>query len=151
MNRVHFESKTPEWETPQDLFNELDREFHFTLDVASTHENTKCEKHYTAEEDGLSQEWSGVVWCNPPYGKQVKKWIKKAYEEFAKHKNTIVMLLPARTDTLWFHNYILGKAEVRFIKGRLRFNNVSTDAPFPNMIVIYKEKQKEKIIEALAI
>ena len=133
-------SNTPEWATPQSFFDALNREFSFTLDPCSTHENAKCEKHYTKEDDGLSQSWGGeVVFCNPPYGRELPKWVKKCYEE-SRHAD-VVMLIPARTDTRWFHDYIYGKAEIRFIKGRLKFGNAKQSAPFPSMVVIYRASQ----------
>lgn len=133
-------SNSEEWETPRALFEELNKEFNFTLDAASSDLNAKVERHYTKEDDGLSKDWSGeTVFLNPPYGRNIKAWIKKAYEE---SKNaTIVLLIPARTDTSYFHDYILDKAEIRFIRGRLRFEMggvVRDPAPFPSMIVIYK-------------
>lgn len=137
MNKVLFSSKKEDWETPQDLFNELDKEYHFTLDVASSDNNYKVKKHYTKKEDGLLQNWDDeVVWCNPPYGKEINKWVEKAYFS----KSLIVMLLPVRTDTKWFHNYIYQKSfvQIRFIKGRLKFGNSKNSAPFPSMIVIFK-------------
>lgn len=134
-------AKTVEWETPQDLFDKLDSEFHFDVDVASTHENAKCDKHYTEQEDGLQKNWGGCnVWCNPPYGREMPKWIEKAYRE-KDNANVIVMLIPSRTDTKAFHEYIYGKAEIRFIKGRLKFGNGKTPAPFPSMIVIWRKKE----------
>lgn len=136
MNDVLFSSKSVVWETPQDLFDKLNAEFHFDLDVCALPENAKCEKYYTPEDDGLSQPWNGVCWCNPPYGKAIGKWIQKAYETFA-GGGTVVMLLPARTDTKWFHEYIYNKAEIRFIKGRLKFGNSKNAAPFPSMIVVF--------------
>ena len=133
-------SNTPEWATPQSFFDALNKEFSFTLDPCSTHENTKCEKHYTKEDDGLSKNWGGeVVFCNPPYGRELPKWVKKCYEE-SRHAD-VVMLIPARTDTRWFHDYIYGKAEIRFIKGRLKFGNAKQSAPFPSMAVIYRASQ----------
>lgn len=133
-------SNTPEWATPQGFFDTLNREFSFTLDPCSTHENAKCEKHYTKEDDGLSQNWGGEkVFCNPPYGRELPKWVKKCYEE-SRHAD-VVMLIPARTDTRWFHDYIYGKAEIRFIKGRLKFGNAKQTAPFPSMVVIYRASQ----------
>lgn len=129
-----FSCKTDMWETPQDLFDSLDKEFHFTLDVCAIPENAKCSKFFTPDQDGLTQEWAGTVWCNPPYGRKVEKWVKKAYEANC----TVVMLLPARTDTRWFHDYIYGNAEIRFIKGRLRFGGAKHNAPFPCMIVIFE-------------
>ena len=136
-----FSSASVEWETPPEIFAEYDRKYHFTLDVAATKENALCSRYYTKETDGLSRPWQtdGAVWCNPPYGKDIVKWVRKAYEESRKGQ-TIVMLVPARTDTRWFHDFILGKAEVRFIRGRLYFkvNGVKQDrAPFPSIIVIY--------------
>lgn len=142
MNKVLFSSRTVEWETPEALFKELDKEFGFTLDPCSTHENAKCKKHYTKEEDGLVQSWYGeVVFCNPPYGREMPKWIKKCAEE-AKKGATCVMLLPARTDTIAFHEYIYGKAEVRFIRGRLKFGKSKNNATFPSMIVVFRSEEK---------
>jgi phage N-6-adenine-methyltransferase len=133
------------WNTPKDLFEELDREFHFVLDVASNDLNHKCVYYYTAEDDGLSQPWDvlrGAVFCNPPYGRILKRWVQKAYEESTKG-TTVVMLIPARTDTSWFHDIVLPHAEVRFLRGRVRYTDVygipaGDSAPFPSMIVIFK-------------
>ena len=134
-----FSSKTDLWSTPNDFFDKLNDEFHFTLDPCSTHENAKCYKHFTEEENGLLQDWSNeVVFCNPPYGRQIKCWVKKAYEESQKDNTTVVMLIPARTDTIYFHEYIYHKAEIRFIKGRLKFGNAKNSAPFPSMVVIFE-------------
>ncbi len=134
-----FSSKTDLWSTPNDFFDKLNDEFHFTLDPCSTHENAKCYKHFTEEENGLLQDWSNeVVFCNPPYGRQIKYWVKKAYEESQKDNTTVVMLIPARTDTIYFHEYIYHKAEIRFIKGRLKFGNAKNSAPFPSMVVIFE-------------
>ena len=131
---VMFSSQTDLWATPQDLFNELDNEFGFTVDVCALPENAKCKQYYTPEMDGLKQEWTGVVWCNPPYGRQIGKWVEKA----AKSTCRVVMLLPARTDTWWFHDYIYGYAEIRFIKGRLKFGGCNNSAPFPSMICVFR-------------
>ena len=134
MNKeLFFSSKTDDWETPQEVFDELDKEFHFTLDVAASPTNAKCADYFTKEQDGLAQDWRGVVWCNPPYGREVGKWVAKA----ATSKALVVMLLPARTDTAWFHDYIYGKAEVRFIRGRLKFGGCKNAAPFPSMVLIF--------------
>lgn len=139
MNPAMYSSKSNEWTTPQGFFDTLDKEFQFTLDPASTHENAKCEKHYTVEENGLTQDWSGeTVFCNPPYGRELGRWVKKCYEEGLKPNTTVVMLIPSRTDTKSFHDYILGKAEIRFIKGRLRFGGSTNGAPFPSVVVIYR-------------
>ena len=138
-NELMFSSKTDLWSTPNDFFDKLNDEFHFTLDPCSTHENAKCYKHFTEEENGLLQDWGNeVVFCNPPYGRQIKYWVKKAYEESQKDNTNVVMLIPARTDTIYFHEYIYHKAEIRFIKGRLKFGNAKNSAPFPSMVVIFK-------------
>lgn len=134
MNKVMFSSKTDLWATPQDLFDKLNEEFGFDVDVCALPSNAKCDKYYTPLDDGLSQKWEGVCWCNPPYGREIGKWVKKAHES----KTKVVMLLPARTDTKWFHDYIYGNAEIRFIKGRLKFGDATNAAPFPSMIVIFR-------------
>ncbi len=142
-NELMFSSKTDLWTTPWNFFEKLNDEFRFTLDPCSTHENAKCNKHFTIEEDGLLQDWSNeVVFCNPPYGRKIKDWVKKAYEESQKDNTTVVMLTPARTDTIYFHEYIYHKAEIRFIKNRLKFGDAKNAASFPSMVVIFrKDKQ----------
>lgn len=152
LNRdVMFSSGKDDWETPKDLFDKLNEEFGFTLDACATDENAKCPHYFTEDTDGLLQDWQGqTVYCNPPYsltGGQ-DKWVKKCWEESQKPNTTVVALLPARTDTIRFHEYIWGKAEVRFIKGRVNFevggrpvlNNKGKPqpAPFPSMIVIWR-------------
>lgn len=136
------------WCTPQDFFNKLNEEFNFVLDAAAAPKTAKCGLYYTPETDGLSQSWDcgGAVFCNPPYGREIGKWVQKAYKEAARG-NPIVLLIPARTDTDYFHDYIYGKAEIRFVKGRLRFidenGKPSKDAaPFPSMLVIYNGKKR---------
>lgn len=129
-------SNTDEWATPWELFNELDATFHFTLDVCATPENTKCYRFFTKEQDGLKQDWGGaVVWCNPPYGREIGKWVERC----AKHRGVAVMLVPARTDTRWWHEWIANNpcASVRYIKGRLKFGDSKNAAPFPSAIVIF--------------
>lgn len=134
---VMFSSQTDLWETPQKLFDELNAEFHFDLDVCATHQNAKCEKYFTKEQDGLKQNWRGsTCWMNPPYGRTIAAWVRKAYES-AKNGVTVVCLLPARTDTAWWHDYCM-KGEIRFIRGRLNFNGSKNHAPFPSAIVIFK-------------
>lgn len=132
-----------DWETPPWLFNQLDEEFHFTLDPCCTHKTAKCEKHYTVEDDGLSKDWSGeTVFCNPPYSRSYQDlWVKKCFEESKKPGTTVVALLPARPDTDRFHRYIWGKAEVRFLKGRIAFldNGKKAQNPlFGSMICIWR-------------
>ena len=145
MNSALLSSKSNEWATPQAFFDELNKEFNFTLDPAATAENAKCAKFYTQEQNGLIQDWSGeTVFCNPPYGREIGKWVEKCYNEHVKHNVTVVMLIPARTDTTYFHEYIYKRAELRFVKGRIKFiqNGKEGDAaPFPSMVVIYKRKE----------
>lgn len=139
MNRAGlFSSNSDEWSTPQTVFDELDREFHFTLDPCATAENTKCLKYYTKEQDGLQNSWGGeTVFCNPPYSK-IEKWVEKCYRESLKENTVVVLLIPARTDTKYFHRWIYHRSEIRFIKGRLRFGKSTENAPFPSMIVIFR-------------
>lgn len=132
---VHFSSNNHDWETPQELFDSLDREFRFTLDPCATKENAKCSRYFTKADDGLKQDWFGVVFLNPPYGREIGKWVKKAHEE-AKKGALVVCLIPARTDTSYWHDYIHGKAEIRFLRGRVHFSN-GGPAPFPSAIVIF--------------
>ena len=140
MNEALFSSKTDQWETPQWFYDELNKEFDFNLDPCADEHNHKCEKYFTKEQNGLTQDWGGYnVFCNPPYGREIGKWVKKSFEESKKQNTLVVMLIPARTDTKWFHEYIYKKAEVRFIKGRLKFGGAKYNAPFPNMTVIFKE------------
>jgi site-specific DNA-methyltransferase (adenine-specific) len=149
MNKVLVSSNTVEWSTPQDFYDKLNEEFHFTLDPCCTDENAKCEKHYTKEQDGLSQDWTGeVVYCNPPYGRDMPKWIQKCYEHYM-GGGTAVMLIPARTDTRAFHEWIYGKAEVRFLRGRLKFGGSKNSAPFPSMLVVYRNKGKGECWDGL--
>lgn len=134
--KVMFSSKSDEWETPQDLFDKLDEEFHFSLDVCADENNYKVVPFYSKLTDGLTSDWFNYTcWMNPPYGREIGEWVKKASEV----KNTVVCLLPARTDTKWFHDYIYKKAnvEIRFLKGRLKFGKSKNSAPFPSMIVIF--------------
>lgn len=124
---------------PQDFFQKLDDEFHFELDVCSTHENAKCKTHFTEEDDGLSREWKGVCWMNPPYGRVIGSWIKKAYES-SLDGATVVCLIPSRTDTSYWHDYVM-KGEIRFVRGRLKFGDGKGSAPFPSAIVIFRPKE----------
>jgi len=142
---VHFSSKTQEWETPQWLFDELNAEFHFTLDPCANPENAKCARYFTKEMDGLARSWVGHgVFMNPPYGREIESWVYKAWSEsrlftHQMESTLVVGLLPARTDTRWFHEYIYDRAtEIRFLKGRLRFVGAKHSAPFPSMVVIWK-------------
>lgn len=131
-----WSSATDEWATPQDFFDDLDAELHFTLDPCATPENAKCLRYFTREDDGLAQEWTGVVFMNPPYGRGIGAWVRKAYES-AQAGATVACLLPARTDTAWFHDYC-ARGEVRFVRGRLRFGGAKENAPFPSMVVVFR-------------
>lgn len=135
---VHYSSSTPEWETPQELYDTLDKEFGFVVDVCATPENAKAPTFFTRERDGLKQPWHqyGTCWMNPPYGREIGKWVKKAHDESLLGA-TVVCLLPARTDTAWWHDYAV-KGEVRFVRGRLRFSGHKNSAPFPSAIVVFK-------------
>lgn len=135
---VMFSSKKHDWSTPQEFFDELDREFHFDIDVCANEQNAKCVNYYTEDDNGLIQDWGGkTCFCNPPYS-NCAEWAEKAYYEGSKPNTTIVMLIPARTDTKYFHKYIYKRAELRFIKGRLKFGNSKNAAPFPSMVVIFR-------------
>lgn len=133
---LHFSSETDLWSTPLMLFYTLNKEFNFNLDVCATDENAKCDRYFTVKENGLKQKWSGRVWMNPPYGRDIPKWIKKAFDQ-RKNCEVIVCLIPARTDTQWWHAYII-QQEVRFIKGRLKFGGCKTSAPFPSALCIMR-------------
>lgn len=136
INTGLFTSSTDLWATPQYFFDKVASEFSPSLDVCALPENAKCPRFFTPDVDGLSQEWEGTCWMNPPYGREIGKWVQKAHLEALKGAR-VVCLLPARTDTRWFHDHILGVAEVRFIKGRLRFGDGKNPAPFPSMLVIF--------------
>lgn len=134
-----FSSKTDQWATPQRFFDELNNEFHFDLDPCADEINHKCEKYFNASENGLLQNWGGYrVFCNPPYGRDICKWVEKAYREGHKDNTLVCLLIPARTDTKYFHDYIKNRAEVRFIPGRLKFGDSKNAAPFPSMVVIFR-------------
>jgi phage N-6-adenine-methyltransferase len=135
-----FSSKSDEWGTPRDLYDELNRVFKFTLDPCSTAANAKCDNFYTLEEDGLSKDWGGnTVFVNPPYTRgAIGKWIKKAHDESKKPNTTVVCLIPSRTDTKYWHEYCMKASHVHFIKGRLKFEGVvDNSAPFPSAIIVF--------------
>ena len=136
-NELMFSSKETTWATPQDFFDRYDAIYHFETDVCALPENAKCARYFTPEMDGLKQEWTGVCWMNPPYGKEIGKWIKKAYESARDNLATVVCLLPARTDTTWYHDYILPHAHVEFVRGRLKFGGAKSGAPFPSVVAVF--------------
>ncbi len=136
---VMYSSQTDDWATPAEFFEELDREFRFNLDPCASEQNHKCERYFTKEQNGLLQDGGGSrVFCNPPYGRVIGDWVRKAYEEGHKENTLVVMLIPARTDTQYFHNYIKHRAEVRFVEGRLKFGEAKQGAPFPSMVVVFR-------------
>jgi len=130
-----FSSNTDIWATPQEFFDIYNEMYEFDLDVCATPSNSKCSNYFTPEIDGLTQEWKGVCWMNPPYGRDIKKWMKKAYEE-SKKGATVVCLVPARTDTAWWHDYAM-KGKIEFIRGRLKFGDAKNSAPFPSAVVVF--------------
>ena len=139
MNSVLFSSKNEVWATPKAFFDLLNEEFQFTLDPCALPENAKCGLFFTEKEDGLIQDWSGhTVFCNPPYGRKIAAWVEKCFNEARKENTKVVLLIPARTDTTYFHQFIYKKAkEIRFVKGRLKFGNAPHGAPFPSMVIVF--------------
>lgn len=139
VSKTLFSSATEEWATPQDLFDYWDSVFHFNIDVCATPENAKCSKFFTKEGDALKQDWKDYIcWMNPPYGKNIYQWVEKAYHS-AKRGALVVCLLPARTDTRYFHDFCC-KGYVVFLKGRLKFGGSKNPAPFPSMVVVFCPK-----------
>ena len=136
INKGLFTSNTCLWETPQEFFDNLDAVYHFETDVCALPGNAKCKRYFTPEQDGLKQDWMGVCWMNPPYGRGIAKWVRKAYES-ALNGATVVCLLPARTDTAWWHDYCM-HGSIPFIRGRLKFGGAKHNAQFPNAIVVFK-------------
>lgn len=140
MMNVHFMSVKTDWKTPWGLFDALDSEFGFTLDPCASHDNHKCDKYYTEENDGLSQSWANeVVFMNPPYGRDIPKWIEKAYSESSA---TVVCLISSRTDTKWWHKYCMKADEIRFLDRRLEFVGTGNKAPFPSVLVVFKDRRE---------
>ena len=138
MNPALLSSVKHDYGTPRDLFERYSRIYRFTLDVCATAENAKCKRYFTPEQDGLAQPWSGRCWMNPPYGREIGKWVNKAFVSTAMHEaDVVVCLLPARTDTQWFHQWCK-QAQVEFLEGRIQFDGATGPAPFPSMIVVFK-------------
>ena len=133
-----FSSARDDWETPQFLFDGLNAEFGFELDVCASSSNAKCNTYFDKTANGLAQPWSGVCWMNPPYGRTIEKWVHKAFYESQLRGALVVCLLPARTDTRWWHKYVSRASEVRYLKGRLKFAGAENSAPFPSAVVIFK-------------
>lgn len=136
--KVHYSSKSDDWATPQDLFDKYNEQYQFDVDVCATIENAKCPTYFTKEQDGLAQPWAGTCWMNPPYGKGIGKWLEKAYNS-SQAGTTVVCLVPARTDTRWWHEYAM-KGEITFLRGRLKFGGAKNSAPFPSAVVVFRGK-----------
>jgi phage N-6-adenine-methyltransferase len=144
LNRGMFTSSSDEWETPREFFEAVDRVFHFTLDVCADMSNAKCPRFYSKAEDGLSRTWEGVCWMNPPYGREISLWVRKACESGLGEKNAVVCLLPARMDTRWQPDWVISRAAaVRFVKGRVKFS-MRGPAPFPSALVVFGDSDKLK-------
>ena len=147
---VMFSSKSKDWETPQDFYEKLNEEFGpFTLDPCATEETAKCENYFTMQNDGLFRSWAKqTVFMNPPYGRQISNWIRKAYQEAQNPGTKVVCLIPARTDTRYWHDYCMRAKEIHFVKGRLKFGNSENSAPFPSAVIIF-ESDRETIIKTM--
>jgi phage N-6-adenine-methyltransferase len=141
ISQALYSSRTDEWPTPQSFFDLLDAEFHFTLDACATRRNAKCARYFTAAQDGLRQDWgTHRVFCNPPYGREMRAWACKCFDA-SRTGALVVLLAHARTDTRWFHGWVYGKAELRFVKGRLRFGDGAQSAPFPSLVAVYRPRR----------
>jgi|TARA_Y100000296_G_C5173412_1_gene258625 site-specific DNA-methyltransferase (adenine-specific) len=151
LGAVGFSSASSEWDTPQGFYDKLDKQFNFTLDPCATSKSAKCKKYYTEEDDGLAQDWKGqTVFVNPPYGRGIGVWLKKGYEESKKHNTVVVMLIPSRTDTKWWHDYVMKAKEVHLVRGRLKFGTSANAAPFPSAVVVFHSDMLYKSPVALA-
>ena len=137
---VHFSSATDLWSTPQDFFDEQNAIYGFTLDVCATADNAKCARYFTEADNGLEQPWHGACWMNPPYGRAIGLWMRKAYESHLTGA-TVVCLVPSRTDTRWWHDYAM-KGQIEFIRGRLKFGDAKNSAPFPSALVVFSKGNK---------
>ncbi|XSE68758.1 DNA N-6-adenine-methyltransferase [Lactiplantibacillus plantarum] len=143
INKALFTSNKEDWETPQDFYDRLNAKYHFEWDLAASDDNAKCSCYFTRDDNSLEQDWQGLsgnLFLNPPYGRELKLWVKKAATTGLKDKQNLVMLIPSRTDTSYWHDYIFNHAEIKFLRGRLKFevDGISGDsAPFPSAVVIY--------------
>ena len=148
MNEGMYSSKHIEYSTPPDFFAKVDDIFHFTLDACASIDNFKCFEYYTIYNDALERDWPGSVWCNPPYGKEISKWVKKAYKESRNQLGCVVMLIPARTDTKYWHDYVMKSKRIWFVRGRLNFNGIGP-APFPSAVVWFDGMDHEPLIRSM--
>lgn len=138
-NNLHFSSKKMDWATPWELFRAWDLSHGpFDYDVCATPQNAKCRKYFTPEMNGLLQSWYGICWMNPPYGREIGRWIAKAVGEVqVGNAERVVCLVPARTDTAWWHVLVMRCGEIHFLRGRVRFEGAEHAAPFPSAIVVF--------------
>lgn len=149
MNKdLMFSSNTDQWATPQAFFDRLNSVFRFKTDVCALPENAKCERFFSPDVDGLKQDWQGVCWMNPPYGREIGKWVEKAYRSAKENGATVVCLLPARVDTRWWHDFC-AKGEFFFVKGRLKLGDAKDSAPFPNAVVVFRPRIQDALAEAV--
>ncbi|WP_189493767.1 DNA N-6-adenine-methyltransferase [Formosimonas limnophila] len=147
VSKALFSSHSDDWATPQALFDALNAVFKFETDVCAVPENAKCERFFTPAQNGLLQVWSGTCWMNPPYGRTINQWIKKAFESTQTHQATVVCLLPARVDTKWWHHYCI-HGEVTFLKGRVKFGGAKNSAPFPSVLVVFRPQVAQALMQS---
>lgn len=140
-----FSSKSGEWETPQKLFDYLNSVYHFTLDACATKRNAKCKQYFSRRDDALKREWPGRVFMNPPYGRGIDHWIAKAYREATEIDSIVVCLIPARTDTRYWHTFVMKASEIYFVAGRLKFSKSKNSAPFPSAVVVFRRKKTARL------
>ena len=136
------------WATPQEFFDSLDKVFRFETDVCAVKDNAKCQRFYTPDDNGLLQDWRGVCWMNPPYGREISQWVEKAYRSAKDNGATVVCLLPARVDTRWWHDFC-AKGEVHFLRGRLKFGGNDNSAPFPSAVVVFRPCVRDALVDAV--
>jgi len=148
-DNIHFSSTTDLWATPQEFFDKYNASFGFTLDVCALPENAKCASYFTPEQDGLQQDWNGTYWMNPPYGRTIGRWVRKAYEA-SKNGSIVVCLLPARTDTAWWHDYCQ-RGKIEFIRGRLKLGGSKNSAPFPSAVVVFEPSNDNEPVTRRAV
>lgn len=151
LNNSLYSSDKMDWETPKQLFNKLNEEFYFSLDVCATPINTKCKMFFAIGDQSLDRDWFGIVWMNPPYGREISKWVAKAYNESRKTNCRCVCLLPVRSDTKWWHQYVMRASEIRLLNKRLSFEGANNKAPFPVAIVIFDSTSNKPILSAMQI
>jgi len=148
MNSGLFSTGTVDWETPWHLFNRLNQIYNFNLDACATATNAKVSCYYTPEMDALTLPWIGSIWMNPPYGREIYKWVRKAYTESCRPDTIVVCLLPSRTDTYWWHDYVMKAKKIYLVKGRLKFGNSENSAPFPSCIAVFSGEGHKPVIES---